>query len=141
MRSRRTRSKLLTEPPASATGDIAFNLIVFFLVCASVQPNQGREQEIPKSEEKPKQQQSENIEVMLTRTTASINGTVVLLENFPARLRELLKSKTRDEDRVVVVKQKPEVEYHHYIRVQDMIEKAGGIIAFQIEEERTVITP
>ena len=28
----RRKCKLLVEPPSSATGDIAFNLIVFFLV-------------------------------------------------------------------------------------------------------------
>ena len=32
MRAKRS-TKLLIEPPSSATGDIAFNLIVFFLVC------------------------------------------------------------------------------------------------------------
>ena len=49
MRTVRTQ-KLLVEPPASATGDIAFNLIVFFLVCASVQPDSGRRQTVPRSE-------------------------------------------------------------------------------------------
>ena len=44
------RNKLLAEPPAGASSDIAFILIVFFLVCASVQPEQGRPQEIPKTE-------------------------------------------------------------------------------------------
>ena len=51
MKERRT-NKLLIEPPASATGDIAFNLIIFFLVCASVQPNSGRSQTIPRSDDK-----------------------------------------------------------------------------------------
>ena len=46
----RRQNKLLVEPPALATGDIAFNLIVFFLVCASVQPDTGKIQEIPKAE-------------------------------------------------------------------------------------------
>ena len=49
MKARR-KKKLLVEPPASAMGDISFNLIVFFLVCASVQPDSGRKQTIPKSE-------------------------------------------------------------------------------------------
>ena len=56
MRARRGR-KFLVEPPASATGDIAFNLIVFFLVCASVQPDSGRHQTLPRSEEIDQQQE------------------------------------------------------------------------------------
>ena len=46
------KSKVISEPPSAATGDIAFNLIVFFLVCASVQPDSGRKQDIPRSESK-----------------------------------------------------------------------------------------
>ena len=45
------RRKLLVEPPATAAPDIAFILIVFFLVCASVQPDSGKPQDIPRSEE------------------------------------------------------------------------------------------
>ena len=51
MKIRRRSSNLLIEPPSSATGDIAFNLIIFFLVCASVQPDSGRHQTLPRSEE------------------------------------------------------------------------------------------
>jgi hypothetical protein len=49
MKIRRRSSNLLIEPPSSATGDIAFNLIIFFLVCASVQPDSGRHQALPRS--------------------------------------------------------------------------------------------
>ena len=53
------RTSLLVEPPASATSDIAFILIVFFLVCASVEPDKGRAQTLPRSEpEKEKEKQS-----------------------------------------------------------------------------------
>jgi biopolymer transport protein ExbD len=138
----RGRRKLLVEPPAVATGDIAFNLIVFFLVCASVQPSRGRPQEIPRSEEKQnKKDQSQSIEVTLTRTTAAINGQVVLMEQFRPRLRELLQAKPRPEDKIVVVKSKPEVPYHHWILVTGWIEKEGGTITLQVEEERTIVAP
>ena len=55
----RQRRKLLVEPPASATGDIAFNLIIFFLVCASVQPDSGREQVLPRSEKQEQEQKQQ----------------------------------------------------------------------------------
>jgi len=142
MRTRNRRSKLLIEPPASATGDIAFNLIIFFLVCASVQPNRGRAQEIPRSEEKKeKKQQSENIEVTLTRDTAAINGAVVRQSAFRQRLRLLLKPKTRPEDKVVIVKSRPETPYHHWILITGWIEAEGGVITILVEEEQTVVVP
>ncbi len=137
MNTRRT-TRLLVEPPSTATGDIAFNLIVFFLVCASVQPDSGRKQTIPRSET-PKEQteKAEHIEVLLTRTAAAINGDFVPQKQFVQRLKTLLAGKVRPEDRIVVVKSKPEAPYHHWIRVTSMIEEAGGVITILREEEET----
>ena len=74
-------NKLLIEPPSVATGDIAFNLIVFFLVCASIQPDRGHKQTIPRSEsqQEKKETEPENIEVQMTRTTVLVNGATVAL--------------------------------------------------------------
>jgi len=122
-----------------ATGDIAFNLIVFFLVCASTAPDSGRKQSIPRSEAKTeKSQQSENIEISLTRTTASINGAPVKLPEFKNKLGTMLKSKTRQEDRIVVVKSTQDTPYNHWITVTGWIEEVGGIITLQMEEDKTI---
>ena len=140
IRPRRT-TKLLVEPPSSATGDIAFNLIVFFLVCASIQPDSGRPQEIPRSEEKQEQkEEAQNIEVALTGNVAavSINGDTVRTAELLPRLSGLLKGKTRPQDKIVIIKSKIDTPYHHWILVTADIEKAGGIVTIQREEEQTV---
>jgi biopolymer transport protein ExbD len=132
----------LVQPPALATGDIAFNLIVFFLVCASMQPDSGRRQTLPRSEtSSEKKPQTEHVEVLLTRTAAAINGDAVRPDRFVARLRTLLAGKARPEDRVVVVKSKPEVPYHHWIKYTARIEEAGGVITVLREEEQEVRIP
>jgi len=53
----------------------------------------------------------------------------------------VLAGKRRPEDRVVVVRSRPEVPYHHWIAATSMIEEAGGIIAILREEEREVRIP
>jgi len=134
------RSNLLIEPPSSAASDIAFILIVFFLVCASVQPDSGRAQLIPKAEqEKEKTKQSQNIEVTITRATAMIGGDAVLDAGFLPRIRSMLAGKTREEDKVVIVKSKEDVPYERWIKVTGMIEEAGGIITLELEEEQTTV--
>ncbi|MEK6235444.1 MAG: biopolymer transporter ExbD [Planctomycetales bacterium] len=140
MRIRNRRNNLLVEPPASATGDIAFNLIVFFLVCASTQPDSGRTQSLPRAEELDEQKEIENIEVQLSRNTntVTLNGDPVRATDLVSRLRSLLAGKTREEDRVVIVKSKPDTTYFHWIAVTGMIEQAGGVITIQTEEEREV---
>ncbi|MEC9003930.1 MAG: biopolymer transporter ExbD [Planctomycetota bacterium] len=142
----RRRRKLLAEPPASATGDIAFNLIVFFLVCASVQPDSGREQTLPRSEEEENQQQpAENIKVQLTRDAVYLNGSVMPPADFPGNFRQglsrALSKATRQSDRVVVVKSKPETPYSYWITITELIEQAGGVVTIQREEEEEVIVP
>ena len=139
MRERRRR-KLMVEPPSSATGDIAFNLIVFFLVCASVQPDSGRQQTLPRSEQET-QEQSENIEVQLGRNTVMLNGNILRQQDFVAVLKRALNGKTRQEDRVVIVKSKADTPYYHWVVVTEMIESAGGIVTIQTEEEQQVIVP
>jgi biopolymer transport protein ExbD len=137
----RRNTQLLVEPPTVATGDIAFNLIVFFLVCASVQPDSGRKQSIPKSESKEeKAQQSENIEVRLTRTTVSLNGNPIAVKEFQPRLTSMLRTKNRPQDRIVIVKSENDTPYHFWIQITGQIEQAGGVITLQVEEERTVVT-
>lgn len=132
-------TNLLIEPPSVATGDIAFNLLIFFLVCASSQPSGGRRQEIPKAEQNVQKQQAENIEVTLTRTSASINGQLVGETDFLSRMRQLLTGKAKPEDRIVVVKIDPQhkdTSYQHWIKITGLIEEAGGVITIQLEDSR-----
>ena len=74
------RQTLLTEPSASATSDIAFILIIFFLVCASVQQEDGRPQEIPNSDKK--RQLEKPIRVGLERDHIKLNGEVMAMNKF-----------------------------------------------------------
>jgi biopolymer transport protein ExbD len=140
MKLRRSANKMLIEPPSVATGDIAFNLLVFFLVCASTQPDAGRKQDIPKSDPQQQQtEQSQNIEVALTRTTASINGQVKSQTEFFNDLRLQLNAKTKPEDKVVVVKSTKDTPYTQWILYTGLIGEAGGIVTLQMEEEQTTL--
>lgn len=141
MKLRRSGNKMLVEPPSVATGDIAFNLLVFFLVCASTQPDAGRKQEIPRSDPQQQQtEQSQNIEVSLTRTTAAINGQQKPPDVFLSDLRGLLAAKTKPEDKIVVVKSTKDTPFDQWVLYTGLIGEAGGIVTLQIEEEQTVLT-
>ena len=133
------RTSLLVEPPASATSDIAFILIVFFLVCASVEPDKGRAQTLPRSEpEKEKEKQSQTLEVELTRIAVILNGNPMPPERFSESIALKLADKARDEDKIVAVKSRKEVAYSHWMDITAIIEDAGGVITLQLEETQTV---
>ena len=140
MRKKRLRLSPMVEPPASATGDIAFNLIVFFLVCASVQPDSGREQSLPRSDQE-SEEQTENIQVQLTRNAVMLNGAILSQDDFAIALGRSLKGKVRQEDRVVIVQSKPDTPHSHWVIVTEMIERAGGIVTIQTEEVQQMVVP
>ena len=133
------RPKYLVETPTSAMNDIAFILIVFFLVCASVEPEDGRSQVIPRSEKNEEQQDSQSTEVGLTPATVTIDGTPYRLNEFQSRIRQILAQKKTEAERVVVVKSQADVPYEHWIAMTGIIERAGGIVTLLLEEEQTVI--
>jgi biopolymer transport protein ExbD len=131
------RNKLLVEPPAGASSDIAFILIVFFLVCASVQPEQGRPQEIPKSEETTdKKDQSQNPRVELFRTEIKLDEKEISKNELGPSLTNKLDNVTGH--KVVVLNSEKDVSYERWIEITGIIEKVGGIVTLEIKEERTV---
>ena len=114
---------------------------MFFLVCASTQPDSGRLQLLPKAEQTQQQEQQDNITVELKRSVVLLNGDPMKLSEVTPRVKAKLSGKTRPEDRVVVVKSADDVPYFTWIEVTSQIEDAGGIITLQLEEERQVELP
>ncbi len=133
------RRPLLVEPPSSAATDIAFILMIFFLVCASVQPGTGREQTIPRSEEEEDQtQKSNNIEVSISPGAVVVDGEPIPTHRLRRKLEGMLAGKDKEEDRVVIVQSSPRTNYQHWVNVTSIIEKAGGIITLQLEKQQTI---
>ena len=121
--------------------DLAFNLLIFFVVCASTaEDEKGRPQQMPSaSKEKAAEQKNTNIEVAIGRTDVKVNGEDVPPAQVRAKLATLLAGKTRPEDKIVVVKSAKDAPYSHWIKVTGAIEQAGGAITLQLEEEQEVV--
>jgi len=122
--------------------DLAFNLLIFFVVCASSEPEKGRPQQVPSaSKEKATEQKAKNVEVSLTRTTVSVNGGDVPIGDLQAKLRTLLAGKARPEDRIVILRSAKDTPYRVWIRATALIEEAGGVVTLQLDEEKEVRVP
>ena len=118
--------------------DIAFILIVFFLVCASVEPEDGRSQTIPRGEKNENQENSQTIEVGLTPASVTIDGTPYHKDQFANRIKQLIAQKKKESEQVVVVKSQADVPYEHWIAMTEIIEKAGGVVTLLLEEEQAI---
>jgi biopolymer transport protein ExbD len=122
--------------------DLAFNLLIFFVVCASTEPDQGRAQQLPSAnKEKQNEQQAQNVKVEITRDAVKVNSTETPLENLTAKIKEELDKgkKEKPEDRIVIVSSAKDTTYAFWITVTGKIEQAGGVIVLQMEDEKEVI--
>ena len=121
--------------------DLAFNLLIFFVVCASsAQEQKGKPQQVPSTQgEKSTDVKPQNVEVAITRTTVSLNGAVVPVSELRAKVAALLANKTRPEDKIVEVKTAKDTPYHVWLKVTGAIEEAGGVVTLQVEVEKDVI--
>ena len=116
--------------------------MIFFLVCASIQPDSGRPQTLPSSETVEEEaKQSENIEVAISRLAVIVNGDVTPRNQLFKKLKTLLAGKTKPDEKVVVVKSQADTPYNHWIFVTSVIADAGGVVTLQLEEEREVQIP
>jgi biopolymer transport protein ExbD len=140
MRIRR-KNRMMNEPPAIMLTDLAFNLLIFFVVCASTDPDSGRRQNVPSGSKQDSNaaQMEQNIEVTLAKETASINGILTKDADLESKIKTMLAGKTKPEQRVVVVKTtRKDTPYHYWIKVTGLIEEAGGIIAVEVEKSNEV---
>jgi biopolymer transport protein ExbD len=95
---------------------------------------------LPRSDQE-SEEQTENIQVQLTRNAVMLNGAIIRQDDFAIALNRSLKGKARQEDRVVIVQSKPDTPYSHWVIVTEMIERAGGIVTIQTEEVQQMVVP
>ncbi len=78
------------------------------------------------------------INASVTPSSIVLNGDPLQLPEFSTRLVAALAKKTREVDRVVVVKSAPDTPYDRWIRVSQVIDEAGGVVTLELESEREV---
>ena len=135
----RRRNNLLVEPPASATGDIAFNLIILFLVCMSVQPEDGVRLAVP-SPDKTKEK-LKSIEITLTPEIVLIDQVKVEIDDVRKVIEAKLEGKTDPAERVVVIETQKTSETlaDRWIPVVTAVHLAGGTITLRIVKKKTIV--
>lgn len=122
--------------------DLAFNLLIFFVVCASsAQEQKGKPQQVPSTQSETKQTDTkpQTVEVAMTRTNVTLNGKEVTIPELRTQVAALLANKTKPEDKIVEVKSAKDTPYSVWIRVTGAIEEAGGVVTLQVDVEKDVI--
>lgn len=111
--------------------DIAFLLLIFFILTTTLAKTAGSKLTIPSGVSDPSRQEEKQIQVNLKASDIYYGerGDHVSLEEFRARLQGENLLARDPSKRIVVLDSTPDVPYDAYFQVVTAIAKAGGVVA------------
>ncbi|MFQ5766554.1 MAG: ExbD/TolR family protein [Acidobacteriota bacterium] len=126
------RKKDEVEIPTASMADIAFLLIIFFMVTTVFSATKGLDFKLPKDEDE--QLQSENIEAVYIKVQP---GGAVLVDRTPMGLDQILPylqpKLERWPDKPVILHTDPEATYEDMIAVYDVLNQAERKIGLRVK--------
>ncbi|MCC5848399.1 MAG: biopolymer transporter ExbD [Verrucomicrobia bacterium] len=135
MNRRRKREKPDAEIDVGAFADIAFLLIIFFILTTSIMRSTGQEVSLPQAqtpEDRQVDEKTPSVNILADRILFGEdeeNMDRVSLEELRSKLFQLNMHDAEDQDRMIIVEVAEEVTYEMYFRVVTLISDAGGIVA------------
>ncbi|MFT5123410.1 MAG: biopolymer transport protein ExbD [Verrucomicrobiales bacterium] len=134
----RKKDRDAPEIDVSAFSDIAFLLIIFFILTTTFEQFIGNTVEIPAgapSEQSAEEDKQTTIVLDADKILFNEENQAISIGDLKARLRALkLASKKEDMEKMVLVEATDEVVYDRYFTVVNAIAEAGGVLAI-IERE------
>lgn len=110
--------------------DIAFLLIIFFVLTTTFVKTMGAAVAIPSSTQDPAKKTEEQYPtVVLAAESMKFRDRDVSLDQLREQLAEMKLPEKKEEQRFIVLESAPEVGYERYFQVMTAISRAGGILA------------
>ncbi|MBN2301856.1 MAG: biopolymer transporter ExbD [Lentisphaerae bacterium] len=135
MRSvKKTKQRKTPEIPVNSFSDIAFLLIVFFVVATTLHSMTGVLTDMPAGE-KSEQQAQETPTVQLHDNKIKFNEKDVTVLALRDQLIKLNLHNKSDDEKIVLLEATGNVDYQTYFNAMTAISAAGGIIAIVSEKE------
>lgn len=129
-----TRLQAKPHIPFIALADIAWQIIIFFLVASTFAKNNSLTVELPGSTNQATAQKAETITVQAGDNMLMINSQNVAAGDLEQNLRRMLAGKTSEQDRMVILMGRSDLTFQRNVDIMYAIQKAGGILV--ISEEK-----
>jgi biopolymer transport protein ExbD len=126
------------EIPTDSVSDIAFLLIIFFILTTTLSKLSGFTAELPSADASQKQTAATDTKtptVQLVSGKLLFNEQEVSLDALRDRLLDLQLGKKEGQDKVVMLEAAGKVDYQTYYAAMAAISAAGGVVAIVEEEE------
>ena len=134
----RRKEKRELEIPTDSVSDIAFLLIIFFILTTTLSKLTGITAELPSaaaSQQQAAKTDAKTPTVQITNGKLLFNEQEVSMAALRERLLDLQLAKKQGEERVVMLEAAGKVNYQAYYEAMAAISGAGGIVAIVEEGE------
>ena len=134
----RRKEKRELEIPTDSVSDIAFLLIIFFILTTTMSKLTGFTAELPSgaaAQQQAAKTDAKTPTVQITNGKLLFNEQEVSMAALQERLLDLQLAKKQGEERVVMLEAAGKVDYQTYYETMALISAAGGIVAIVEEGE------
>ena len=133
----RRKEKRELEIPTDSVSDIAFLLIIFFILTTTMSKLTGFTAELPSgaAAQQAAKTDAKTPTVQITNGKLLFNEQEVSMAALQERLLDLQLAKKQGEERVVMLEAAGKVDYQTYYAAMAAISAAGGIVAIVEEGE------
>jgi biopolymer transport protein ExbD len=134
----KSKKRRIGEIPTGSFSDIAFLLIIYFLVATTLTKMKGFQADMPSGEtdnQATKKDDTPSISLTFDRIHYGEEGKLVTLDVLNERLAALNLREKEGEKKVVLLEATPDTPYDLYFKVLGAISKNGGVVAMMEEEE------
>lgn len=134
MKIETTRKPELVIPVASMA-DIAFLLIVFFMLTSTIIKESGIDLNLPQAKKTEEKKVREKSIVVTRQGQFYLNGVPMSPERIEAELATLLQNAKTEDERAVTIKGDKVAEYQHIVTAIDMVNRLDGTLVLILEED------
>ncbi len=134
----RRKEKRDLEIPTDSVSDIAFLLIIFFILTTTLSKLTGFTAELPSAaaaQQQAAKSETKTASVQITNSKLLFNEQEVSMAALRERLLDLQLAKKQGEEKVVMLEAAGQVNYQTYYEAMAAISGAGGIVAIVEEGE------
>ena len=124
-----------SEIPVGPFSDIAFLLIIFFILATTLVQVSGVLTDIPSGQQSEQKQDDKTPTVKLQGDRVTFNDNQVDIKQLRSRLAKLKLSQKAGDAKVVLLEASGSVKYQTYFDVMASISDAGGVTAILQEEK------
>ncbi len=134
-RKRQARKHRSGAIPTDAFADIAFLMIIYFLVATTLVKTKSITADLPTGQKQADAQIQETPTLTLREEAMYFNDNLVTIEGLNARLAALELADQQPEKRIILLEASDATTYDNYFHALAAISANGGVVALVEEEE------